>query len=59
MSETHSENRTTIITDYFLASVNIMGNLERNEDDIKSVMDTYDKLALFADKEYQQVNILS
>ncbi|CAH1112513.1 unnamed protein product [Psylliodes chrysocephalus] len=55
MSETHSENRTTIITDYFLASVNIMGNLERNEDDIKSVMDTYDKLALFADKEYQQI----
>ncbi|KAG5880543.1 hypothetical protein JTB14_026776 [Gonioctena quinquepunctata] len=55
MSETHSENRMTIITDYFLASIKLMGGVERNEMDIKEVMDTYDKLAVFADNEYQQI----
>ncbi|XP_056641369.1 serine-protein kinase ATM isoform X1 [Diorhabda sublineata] len=55
MSESNSENRTKIITNYFLASVKLMGSVKRDEEDIKNVMDTYDKLALFADKEYLQI----
>ncbi|XP_023014307.2 serine/threonine-protein kinase tefu [Leptinotarsa decemlineata] len=55
MSETHSENRMVIIKDYFLKSISLMSRVERNERDIKNVMDTYDKLAVFADNEYQQI----
>ncbi|CAH1170506.1 unnamed protein product [Phaedon cochleariae] len=55
MSETHSENRTTIISKYFLKSIKLMSTTNRNEKDIEDIMDTYDKLALFADREYQMI----
>lgn len=56
MSETFSENRITIITDYFLKSISAMNNVEKNQEDYNNILDTYDKLAQFADKGYQQVN---
>lgn len=56
MSETYTENRLVIITEYFLSSIAILIKSERTEEDNNSIMDTYDKLAQFADREYQQVN---
>ncbi|XP_018573379.1 serine-protein kinase ATM [Anoplophora glabripennis] len=55
MSETFSESRITIITDYFLKSTKLMNNVEKNQEDCINILDTYDKLAEFADKGYQQV----
>lgn len=57
MSESYTENRLVIISDYFLSSIALLKSVERNEEDNNSIMDTYDKLARFADREYQQVNI--
>ncbi|KAJ8978034.1 hypothetical protein NQ317_013562 [Molorchus minor] len=59
MIETFSENRLVIISDYFLKSLDIIKNVERTPADYHSILDTYDKIAQFADKGYQQVtNIL-
>lgn len=33
-----------------------MNNVEKNQEDYNNILDTYDKLAQFADKGYQQVN---
>ncbi|CAH1281058.1 unnamed protein product [Diabrotica balteata] len=55
LSETNAENSSTIISDYFLASIQQMGTFRSDVEDRKNVMDTYDKLALFADREYVQI----
>ncbi|XP_028138214.2 serine-protein kinase ATM-like [Diabrotica virgifera virgifera] len=55
LSETNAENSSTIISDYFLASIQQMGTVRSDVEDRKNVMDTYDKLALFADREYVQI----
>lgn len=55
LSESYSENRLKIIADYFLKSISEMKNLERSPEDTSARVDTYDKLACFADREYQQV----
>lgn len=58
MSETYSENRVVIISDYFLKSISIIKEVQRNAEDNNAIMDTYDKLAQFADREYQHVRII-
>ncbi|KAJ8933927.1 hypothetical protein NQ314_013683 [Rhamnusium bicolor] len=55
MSETFSESRLTIISEYFLKSISIIKDVERTSEDCNSILDTYDKLAQFADKGYQQI----
>lgn len=55
MSETYSENRLKIITDYFLKSISTIGGTERSMEDTIAIIETYDKLASFVDREYQQV----
>ncbi|CAG9854398.1 unnamed protein product [Phyllotreta striolata] len=57
MSETRSENSNTIISEYFEKSITIMAKkeVEKNGADIQIMLDSFDKLAVFADKEYQQI----
>ncbi|CAH0564565.1 unnamed protein product [Brassicogethes aeneus] len=57
MVETYSENRQTIIDDYFLKSLDIIDktDTESTRQESDNIVDTYDKLASFADKEYQQM----
>uniref|UniRef100_A0A6P7GJ77 Uncharacterized protein LOC114343102 n=1 Tax=Diabrotica virgifera virgifera TaxID=50390 RepID=A0A6P7GJ77_DIAVI len=55
LSETNAENSSTIISDYFLASIQQMETVRSDVEDRKSVMDTYDKLAVFADREYVHI----
>lgn len=55
MVETCSENPHTIITEYFMVSIENLNDLEKNETDIANMCDTYDVLARFADSNYQQV----
>lgn len=53
--ETYSENRHTILNDYFIESLRIIESAELVMEEAMSVVDTFDKLASFADREYQQV----
>lgn len=55
MIETCSENPKTIISDYFLKSLDILTNLKRTTADCKNIYETYNVLARFADLQYQQV----
>ncbi|CAH0564561.1 unnamed protein product [Brassicogethes aeneus] len=57
MVETYSENRQTIIADYFLKSLDIIDktDTESTRQESDNIVDTYDKLASFADREYQQI----
>ncbi|KAL3277397.1 hypothetical protein HHI36_012746 [Cryptolaemus montrouzieri] len=55
--ESYSEHPNAIIKDYFLESLTIYKDLEKNKNDLKSIFDTYDTLGRFADKQYQQVSI--
>lgn len=55
LSESYSENRLKIISDYFLKSISTIKKVERSVNDNMELVNTYDKLACFADQEYQQV----
>ncbi|KAJ8960033.1 hypothetical protein NQ318_009470 [Aromia moschata] len=55
MSETFSENRFTVINNYFLKSLTVFQDIEKTQEDYNSILDTYDKIAQFADKGYQQI----
>ncbi|KAK9874965.1 hypothetical protein WA026_005780 [Henosepilachna vigintioctopunctata] len=55
-ADSYSDNPTTIINNYFYASLSLLKGLEPNTDDHKSIFDTYNTLGKFADREYQQLS---
>ena len=56
MVASSSENRQTIIDNYFQKSLNLIkGDSDKTEEDEKSIVDTFDQLAKFADQGYQEV----
>jgi ataxia telangiectasia mutated family protein len=55
MVESSSENRQTIIENYFRKSLTLLDSSNKTSEDQKSILDTFDQLAKFADREYQEV----
>lgn len=56
MVESSSENRQTIIQKYFQKSLTLSKTImEKSLEDEKSILDTFDQLAKFADQGYQEV----
>lgn len=55
MVESSSESRQNIIENYFQRSLDLLKKNQSHTENEKVILDTYDQLAKFADRQYQQV----